>query len=164
MRALAQAFARRGWPVHPLAPGRKTPAANCTNCRETATLPSPAPASGKDGGATADTVLWAAGDLAENIADRDQLGRFTMQALDKHRARTMSTAGMNAMLTQARSAPGMVLKADRLDADPYALCTPAASSTCAPDSSGTPTRTRTSTPAPPPSDPSRPRSRAGCAS
>ncbi|MET7694924.1 phage/plasmid primase, P4 family [Streptomyces sp. NPDC005483] len=71
-----------------------------------------------------DTVLWAAGDLAENIADRDPLGRFSMQALDKHRARTMSTAGMNAMLTQARSAPGIVLKADRLDADPYALCTP----------------------------------------
>ena len=31
---------------------------------------------------------------------------------------------MNAMLTQAKSAPGMVLNADRLDADPYALCTP----------------------------------------
>ncbi|WP_331740310.1 bifunctional DNA primase/polymerase (plasmid) [Streptomyces sp. NBC_00015] len=25
--------ARRGWPVHPLAAGRKTPAANCTRCR-----------------------------------------------------------------------------------------------------------------------------------
>ncbi|MGR3935295.1 bifunctional DNA primase/polymerase [Streptomyces sp. BRA346] len=25
--------ARQGWPVHPLAPGRKTPAANCENCR-----------------------------------------------------------------------------------------------------------------------------------
>ncbi|MEV2236270.1 bifunctional DNA primase/polymerase [Streptomyces phaeochromogenes] len=25
--------ARRGWPVHPLAPGRKTPAANCEDCR-----------------------------------------------------------------------------------------------------------------------------------
>jgi putative DNA primase/helicase len=69
-------------------------------------------------------VLWAAGDLAENIADQDPRGRFTMHALDKHRGRAMSTAGMNAMLTQARSAPGMVLKADRLDADPYALCTP----------------------------------------
>lgn len=32
---------------------------------------------------------------------------------------------MNAMLTQARSAPGMVLRAELLDADPYALCTPA---------------------------------------
>ncbi|MGW7026852.1 bifunctional DNA primase/polymerase [Streptomyces xanthophaeus] len=26
--------ASRGWPVHPLAPGRKTPAANCPGCRE----------------------------------------------------------------------------------------------------------------------------------
>lgn len=31
--ALAQACARRGWPVHPLAPGRKTPASNCSECR-----------------------------------------------------------------------------------------------------------------------------------
>ncbi|MFE5406622.1 bifunctional DNA primase/polymerase [Streptomyces sp. NPDC056580] len=29
----AQWCARRGWPVHPLAAGRKTPAANCRNCR-----------------------------------------------------------------------------------------------------------------------------------
>jgi hypothetical protein len=26
--------ASRGWPVHPLAPGRKTPAGNCTSCRQ----------------------------------------------------------------------------------------------------------------------------------
>ncbi|MFJ9908351.1 phage/plasmid primase, P4 family [Streptomyces sp. NPDC101152] len=58
------------------------------------------------------------------IADQDHLGRFTMQALHKHRTRAMSTAGIHYMLTQARSAPGMVLTADRLDADPYALCTP----------------------------------------
>ncbi|EFL20283.1 predicted protein [Streptomyces sp. C] len=31
---------------------------------------------------------------------------------------------MNAMLTQAKAAPGMVLRAELLDADPYALCTP----------------------------------------
>jgi putative DNA primase/helicase len=71
-----------------------------------------------------DTVLWAAGDLAETIATHDARGLFTTTALHKHRTRAMSTSGMNAMLTQARSAPGMVLKADRLDADPYALCTP----------------------------------------
>ncbi|MEV0529962.1 bifunctional DNA primase/polymerase [Streptomyces sp. NPDC050439] len=29
----ARACAARGWPVHPLAPGRKTPAANCERCR-----------------------------------------------------------------------------------------------------------------------------------
>ncbi|MET8561056.1 bifunctional DNA primase/polymerase [Streptomyces flaveolus] len=31
--ATARWCARRGWPVHPLAPGRKTPAANCPACR-----------------------------------------------------------------------------------------------------------------------------------
>ncbi|MEV5898377.1 phage/plasmid primase, P4 family [Streptomyces sp. NPDC052127] len=71
-----------------------------------------------------ETVLWAAGDLAETIAAHDPRGLFTTTALHKHRTRAMSTSGMNAMLAQARSAPGMVLKADRLDADPYALCTP----------------------------------------
>ncbi|MCZ4610316.1 DNA primase, partial [Streptomyces sp. Lzd4kr] len=30
--AVARWCARRGWPVHPLAAGRKTPAANCASC------------------------------------------------------------------------------------------------------------------------------------
>ncbi|MFF8646378.1 bifunctional DNA primase/polymerase [Streptomyces sp. NPDC015345] len=30
----ARQCAVRGWPVHPLAPGRKTPAANCARCRQ----------------------------------------------------------------------------------------------------------------------------------
>ncbi|MFI2765664.1 phage/plasmid primase, P4 family [Streptomyces echinatus] len=71
-----------------------------------------------------DTVLWAAGDLAENIAVHDPRGVFTTTALQKHRRRALSTTGINAMLAQAKSAPGMVLNAARLDADPYALCTP----------------------------------------
>ncbi|MET9498968.1 DNA primase, partial [Streptomyces sp. NPDC006552] len=71
-----------------------------------------------------DTVLWAAGDLAENIAVHDARGLFTTTALQQHRRRALSTTGINAMLTQAKSAPGMVLNAARLDADPYALCTP----------------------------------------
>lgn len=71
-----------------------------------------------------DTVMWAAGDLAENIATHDPRGVFTTTALQQHRRRSLSTTGMNAMLTQAKSAPGMVLNAARLDADPYALCTP----------------------------------------
>ncbi|MGW4823443.1 DNA primase family protein [Streptomyces sp. NPDC004227] len=71
-----------------------------------------------------DTVLWAAGDLAENIATHDARGLFTTTALQQHRRRALSTTGINAMLTQAKSAPGMVLNAARLDADPYALCTP----------------------------------------
>jgi hypothetical protein len=32
--AVARWCAAQGWPVHPLAPGRKTPAANCTPCRD----------------------------------------------------------------------------------------------------------------------------------
>ncbi|WP_331749822.1 phage/plasmid primase, P4 family (plasmid) [Streptomyces sp. NBC_01707] len=71
-----------------------------------------------------DTVLWAAGDLAENIAGHDPRGVFTSTALNQHRRRALSTTGINAMLTQAKSAPGMVLNAALLDADPYALCTP----------------------------------------
>lgn len=71
-----------------------------------------------------DTVLWAAGDLAENISTHDPRGAFTTTALHQHRRRALSTTGINAMLTQAKSAPGMVLNAARLDADPYALCTP----------------------------------------
>ncbi|MFE1948904.1 MULTISPECIES: DNA primase family protein [Streptomyces] len=71
-----------------------------------------------------DTVLWAAGDLAENIATHDARGVFTTSALQQHRRRALSTTGINAMLTQAKSAPGIVLNAARLDADPYALCTP----------------------------------------
>ncbi|MFF7242080.1 phage/plasmid primase, P4 family [Streptomyces collinus] len=71
-----------------------------------------------------DTVLWAAGDLAENIAGHDPRGVFTTTSLQQHRRRALSTTGINAMLTQAKSAPGMVLNAALLDADPYALCTP----------------------------------------
>ncbi|WSD92687.1 bifunctional DNA primase/polymerase (plasmid) [Streptomyces canus] len=41
--ATAQVCARRGWPVHPLAPGRKTPAANCPKCRESAHTPAECP-------------------------------------------------------------------------------------------------------------------------
>ncbi|MGW9596646.1 DNA primase family protein [Streptomyces chartreusis] len=71
-----------------------------------------------------DTILWAAGDLAENLATTDPHNLHTTQSLHQHRRRALSTAGMNAMLTQAKSAPGMVLNASLLDADPYALCTP----------------------------------------
>ncbi|GGV66927.1 DNA primase/helicase [Streptomyces longisporoflavus] len=72
-----------------------------------------------------DTVLWAAGDLAEAIAGDDPRGIHSASALLQHRRRALSTSGMNAMLSQAKSAPGMVLNAALLDADPYTLCTPA---------------------------------------
>ncbi|MEU6284019.1 phage/plasmid primase, P4 family [Streptomyces sp. NPDC047028] len=71
-----------------------------------------------------DTVLWAAGDLAENLATHDAQGVFAAQLLQRHRRRALSTPGINAMLAQAKTAPGMVLNAALLDADPYALCTP----------------------------------------
>jgi putative DNA primase/helicase len=71
-----------------------------------------------------EAVLWAAGDLAENIATTDPRGVFSSQALHKHRRRALSTSGINALLAQAKSAPDMVLPAMRLDADPHVLCTP----------------------------------------
>ncbi|MFF0206297.1 phage/plasmid primase, P4 family [Streptomyces sp. NPDC005017] len=72
-----------------------------------------------------DTMMWAAGDLAESIATSDPRGVYTERALQQHRRRSLSTSAMTAMLVQARSAPGMVMNASLLDADPYALCTPA---------------------------------------
>ncbi|MFH8533961.1 bifunctional DNA primase/polymerase [Streptomyces tendae] len=41
--AVARWCAAHGWPVHPLAPGRKTPAANCLQCREGRHRPSECP-------------------------------------------------------------------------------------------------------------------------
>ncbi|MEU0036378.1 bifunctional DNA primase/polymerase [Streptomyces sp. NPDC006333] len=41
--ATASWCARRGWPVHPLAAGRKTPAANCPACRATRHTPAQCP-------------------------------------------------------------------------------------------------------------------------
>ncbi|WP_435882697.1 bifunctional DNA primase/polymerase [Streptomyces bobili] len=41
--ATASWCARRGWPVHPLAAGRKTPAANCSQCRTTSHRPAECP-------------------------------------------------------------------------------------------------------------------------
>jgi putative DNA primase/helicase len=69
-------------------------------------------------------VLWAAGEMAESLAETDARSRYSASALRRHRRRTLSTSGMKAMLMQAKAAPGMVLNASLLDADPYALCTP----------------------------------------
>lgn len=41
--AVARWCAEQGWPVHPLAPGRKTPAANCPSCREQRHAPATCP-------------------------------------------------------------------------------------------------------------------------
>lgn len=111
-----------------------------------------------------DTVMWAAGDLAESIATTDPRGVYTAQALQQHRRRALSTSGMNSMLVQARSAPGMVLNAALLDADPYALCTPGGIVDLRTGAVRSASPSRTSTPAPPPSAPARCPRRAGCGS
>ncbi|WP_406120435.1 hypothetical protein [Streptomyces canus] len=41
-----------------------------------------------------DSILWAAGGLAENIATNDPRGLFTTTALHKHRTRALSTTGL----------------------------------------------------------------------
>ncbi|PJN36665.1 DNA primase [Streptomyces sp. CB02959] len=71
-----------------------------------------------------DTVVWAAGDMAENLATTDPTGSYTDSELRRERRRAMSTSGIKSMLMQAKSAHGMLLDASRLDADPYVLCTP----------------------------------------
>ncbi|RSS64094.1 DNA primase [Streptomyces sp. WAC06614] len=71
-----------------------------------------------------DTVVWAAGEMAEQLAEHDPTGVHSTSGLRQNRRRALSTAGMKALLLQAKSAPGMVLNAASLDAEPYALCTP----------------------------------------
>jgi putative DNA primase/helicase len=70
------------------------------------------------------TVLWAAGELAEALAETDPSGRHTDAALRRHRRRSLSTPAIKAMLEQVKTAPGMVLQAALLDAAPHSLCTP----------------------------------------
>nr|WP_280518064.1 hypothetical protein [Streptomyces ambofaciens] len=70
-----------------------------------------------------------------------------------HRQLALSTTGINAMLTQATSAPGMVINAALLDADPYALCTPDGMVDLRTGLVKAPDPPRTSTHGPPPSDP-----------
>ncbi|GAA2814313.1 phage/plasmid primase, P4 family [Nonomuraea dietziae] len=72
-----------------------------------------------------DAVVWAAGEMAEQLATFDPRGRYSAAELRRHRRRALSTTGMHALLAQAKAAPGMVLAPSLLDADPYALCTPA---------------------------------------
>lgn len=70
------------------------------------------------------SVLWAAGDLAESIAESDPAGRYSDADLREHRLRALSTPGANAMLAQAASDTEMALDLALLDADPHVLCTP----------------------------------------
>ncbi|MFD9592063.1 phage/plasmid primase, P4 family [Kitasatospora sp. NPDC059973] len=69
-------------------------------------------------------ALWAAGEMAEQMPDSDPDGFASDREIYLHRKRTMSTAGMKALLEQAKASPDLSLAADDLDGDPYALCTP----------------------------------------
>ncbi|WP_398870921.1 phage/plasmid primase, P4 family [Streptomyces mirabilis] len=70
-------------------------------------------------------ALWAAGDMAEQLPDRDPQGVFSDREVAAHKRRTLSTAGLNALLCQAGNSPVISLGPERLDGEPYALCTPA---------------------------------------
>ncbi|MFJ5779548.1 phage/plasmid primase, P4 family [Streptomyces sp. NPDC093094] len=70
-------------------------------------------------------VLWAAGEMAEDLADTDPRGVFSNRELAHHKRKSMSTAGMTALLAQAKASPDLSVDPDVLDGDPYALCTPA---------------------------------------
>lgn len=71
-----------------------------------------------------ESVVWAAGDMAEELATTDPTGTYTNAEMRRERKRAMSTSGIKAVLQQARAARGMRLDASLLDADPYKLCTP----------------------------------------
>ncbi|WP_338704165.1 phage/plasmid primase, P4 family (plasmid) [Streptomyces sp. Q6] len=71
-----------------------------------------------------EAAVWAAGEMAEQIGDRDPSGRFTDRQVAAHRRHSESTSGVKAMLYQAQAAPALRLDPDLLDGDNYALCTP----------------------------------------
>ena len=62
-------------------------------------------------------ALWAAGDMAEQMAATDPRGVFSDRDIAQHRRRTMSTSGMKALLHQAKAAPALSLDPDVLDGD-----------------------------------------------
>ncbi|MEU0036373.1 phage/plasmid primase, P4 family [Streptomyces sp. NPDC006333] len=70
-------------------------------------------------------ALWAAGEMAEGMPDTDPCGIFSDRKIAHHKRRTLSTAGMRALLAKAKATPELSLGPDQLDGDPYALCTPA---------------------------------------
>ncbi|MGW2425885.1 DNA primase family protein [Streptomyces sp. NPDC001709] len=70
-------------------------------------------------------ALWAAGEMAENLAVTDPDGLYSNRELTTHKRKTLSTTGMQALLTQAKASPDLSVDPDVLDGDPYALCTPA---------------------------------------
>lgn len=51
--------------------------------------------------------------------------RFPDRELARHRKKSLSIGGARALIATAESLPDLMLESDELDADPYALCTPA---------------------------------------
>ncbi|MFD9053409.1 DNA primase family protein [Streptomyces zaomyceticus] len=70
------------------------------------------------------TVLWTAGEMADALATSDPTGTYQATNLVRHRQRSLSTTGIQAMLAQVAASPDVALSAQSLDADPHALCTP----------------------------------------
>ncbi|GHH96414.1 hypothetical protein GCM10017779_68710 [Streptomyces capillispiralis] len=72
-----------------------------------------------------EAALWAAGEMAEDIVERDPLGAFSPEELAEHKRYSLSTYGLRALLAQASAAPTLMVAPGALDAEPYELCTPA---------------------------------------
>ncbi|MFF9340351.1 MULTISPECIES: phage/plasmid primase, P4 family [unclassified Streptomyces] len=72
-----------------------------------------------------ESALWAAGAMAEAVPSTDPTGLYSDRELARHRQRSLSTSGLKALLAQAKASPDLSTTPDRLDGDPYALCTPA---------------------------------------
>ncbi|MEV7123782.1 DNA primase family protein [Kitasatospora griseola] len=70
-------------------------------------------------------VLWAAGELGEQMPTSDPDMIHNRADIALHRRRTSSTAGIKAFLEQAKASPDLSMAPEDLDSDAWALCTPA---------------------------------------
>ncbi|MGW2709896.1 hypothetical protein ACWC4J_13015 [Streptomyces sp. NPDC001356] len=68
-----------------------------------------------------EALLWAAGDLAERLAESDPSGTFTAKDLVARKRHILSTPGVRALLTQAKAFPGLPVEADARRVQPRSL-------------------------------------------
>lgn len=61
----------------------------------------------REGGKKA--AMWAAGEMAERMPDTDPDGVFSHRRIAHHKRSTLSTAGMKALLAQAKAAPELAV-------------------------------------------------------
>ncbi|MEV6841538.1 DNA primase, partial [Streptomyces sp. NPDC051133] len=54
------------------------------------------------------SALWAAGEMAEAMPESDTRGIFSNRELAIHKRKTLSTAGMKALLAQAKASPDLL--------------------------------------------------------